>query len=379
MATTNRRRFCVELGRRLATQEAPVLVSFSYVLLRWLLELIALRVRSSELKELEIVGLRHEVAMRRRKTRRPAITVVDRLFLSAASRLLPRARWRSFIVAPATLLRWHRRLVAKRWTFARPVGRPPIRREIRDLALRLARENPQWGYPRMVGELKGLGVTVSATTVRAWLRAAGLGPAGKRGTMTCREFIRAHRQSLLAVDFFTVETIWLQRLYVLFFIELSSRRVHMVGCTPNPSAPWVVQQARQLSWTFPKRAEPIKLLIRDRDQKFTERFDEVFRSDGIEIMRTPFRAPQANGVAERFVRTVRSECPDRLLILNQPHLERILVVFVDHYNGHRPHRALSLAPPEPRRPATTMSACGDARVLRRDRLGGLVHEYELAA
>ena len=356
-----------------------MLVSFSYVLLRWLLALIAVRVRSSELKDLEIAVLRHELAILRRKTRRPAIRVVDRLFLSAASRLLPRGRWRSFIVTPATLLRWHRRLVAKRWTFARPGGRPPMRREIRDLVLRLARENPRWGYPRIVGELKGLGVTVSATTVRAWLRAAGLGPAGKRGKMTWREFIRAHRQSLLAVDFFTVETIWLQRLYVLFFIELSSRRVHMARCTPNPSAPWVIQQARQLLWTLSERAEPMKFLIRDRDQKFTERFDEVFRSDGIEVVRTPFRAPQANGVAERFVRTVRSECLDRLLILNQPHLERVLVVFVDHYNGHRPHRALSFTPPEPRRPATTMSACGDARVLRRDRLGGVVHEYELAA
>ena len=198
------------------------------------LEFVVLSVRSNQLKELEIVVLRHEVAILRRKTRRPAITVVDRLFLSAASRLLPRALWRSFIVTPTTLLRWHRRLVAKRWTFARPVGRPQIRREIRDLVLRLARENPQWGYPRIVGELKGLGVTVSATTVREWLRAAGLGPASRRGEMTWREFIRAHRQSLLAADFFTVETIWLQRLYVLFFIELGSRRVHMAGCTPNP-------------------------------------------------------------------------------------------------------------------------------------------------
>jgi len=356
-----------------------VLGSFTYVLLQWLLGLIALRVRSSELKDLEIVVLRHELAILRRKTRRPAITVVDRLFLSAASRLLPRACWRSFIVSPATLLRWHRRLVAKRWTFARPAGRPPIRREDRDLALRLARKNPRWGYLRIVGELQRLGVMVSATTVRAWLRAAGVGPAGKRGEVTWREFIRAHRQSLLAVDFFTVETIWLQRLYVLFFIELGSRRVRMAGCTPNPSASWVTQQARQVSWTLSERAEPMKFLIRDRDQKFTQGFDEVFRGGGIEVVRTPFRAPQANGVAERFVRTVRSECLDRLLILNQPHLEQILVIFVNHYNGHRPHRALSLAPPEPRRPATTMSACGDARVLRSDRLGGVIHEYELAA
>jgi putative transposase len=354
-------------------------VSLCYVLLRWLLEFAAMRVGSKEFMELEIVVLRHELAILRRKTRRPAITAVDRLFLSAASRLLPRARWRAFIVTPATLLRWHRRLVAKRWTFAHPVGRPPMRREIRDLVLRLARENARWGYPRIVGELKGLGITISATTVRAWLRAAGLGPAGKRGEMTWREFVRAHRQSLLAVDFFTVETIWLQRLYVLFFIELGSRRVHVAGCTPNPSAAWVIQQARQLSWILAEPAEPMRFLIRDRDRKFTDGFDDVFRSDGIEVVRTPFRAPQANGVAERFVRTVRTECLDWLLILNQQHLERILAVFVDHYNGHRPHRALSLVPPEPRRPAATVSVSDDARILRRDRLGGVVHEYVLAA
>jgi putative transposase len=357
-----------------------VLVSFCYVLLRWLLEFVVLRVRPEELKDLEIVVLRHELAILRRSTRRPSITAVDRLFLSAASRLLPRARWRTFIVTPATLLRWHRRLVTKRWTVARPVGRPPMQREVRDVVLRLARENPRWGYPRIVGELKGLGITVSATTVRAWLRAAGLGPAGTRGKTTWREFVRAHRQSLLAVDFFTVETIWLQRLYVLFFIELGSRRVHIAGCTPNPSAAWVVQQARQLSWTFAERAEPLRFLIRDRDQKFTDRFDEVFRSEGIEVIRTPFRTPQANGVAERFVRTVRTECLDWLLVLNHQHLQRIVDVFADHYNGHRPHRALSLAPPVPTRsdvPST--SSFGDARISRRDRLGGVVREYSLVA
>jgi transposase InsO family protein len=357
-----------------------VLVSFCYVLLRWLLEFVVLRVRSEELKDLEIVMLRHELAILRRSTRRPAITAVDRLFLSATSRLLSRTSWRSFIVTPATLLRWHRRLVAQRWTFRCPAGRPPMPHETRHLVLRLARENPRWGYSRIVGELKGLGLTVSATTVRSWLKAAGLGPAGKRGKTTWLEFVRAHRESLLAVDFFTVETIWLQRLYVLFFIEVGSRRVHMAGCTPNPCATWVVQQARQLSWTLAGRPEPLRFLIRDRDQKFTERFDEVFRSEGIEIIRTPFRAPQANGVAERFVRTVRSECLDWLLVLNHQHLERILEVFVDHYNHHRPHRTLSLAPPLPGR-AGVVSAprTGDVRISRRDRLGGVIHEYSLVA
>ena len=230
-----------------------------------------------------------------------------------------------------------------------------------------------------MGELKGLGVEVSATTVRGWLRESGLGPAGTRRGMTWREFVRSHRHSMLGVDFFTVETIWLQRLYVLFFIELGSRRVHLAGCTPNPSAPWIVQQARQLTWTLRGRAEPIRFLIRDRDQKFTSGFDDVFRSEAVEIVRTPFRA-QANGVAERFVRTVREVCLDWLLILNEQHLERVLAVFVDHYNGHRAHGALSLAPPCPPCPSGAAPIVwGKARVLRRDRLGGVIHKFVRAA
>jgi len=206
----------------------------------------------------------------------------------------------------------------------------------------------------------------------------GFGPSGTRRGITWREFVRTHRDGLLAVDFFTVETLWLQRLYVLFFIELGSRRVHLAGCIAHPGAPWVIQRARQLTWTMACRREPVRFLIRDRDQKFTDQFDDVFQSEGIEVIRSPFRTPQANGVAERFVRTVRSECLDWLLILNQAHLERVLGVFVTHYNEHRPHRALSLAPPEPRR-SSVASAAAAVRVHRRDRLGGVNREYILAA
>ena len=354
-----------------------MIVSLCYVVCRRLLELVALRLPSNDWKELEIVVLRHELAILRRQVRRPAITTVDRLFLAAASRLLPRARWQSFIVTPATLLRWHLHLVTKRWTYPRRAGRPPMRREVRELVLRLARENPCWGYQRIVGELKGLGITVAATTVRTWLRAAGLGPASRRHGMTWREFVRAHRHSMLAVDFFTVETIWRQRLYVLFFIELGSRRVHLAGCTPNPNASWVAQQARQLTWSLAEHRGRVRFLIRDRDQKFTDQFDEVFRSAGVEIVMTPFRAPQANGVAERFVRTALSECLDWLLIVNARHLECALTVFIDHCNGHRPHRTLSLSPPQPMDQAVI--AWNDGRVQRRDRLGGVIHEYAAAA
>ena len=283
-------------------------VRLCYVMLRRVLQLAGLRLRSHELKELEIVVLQHELAILRRQTTRPAITAVDRLFLAAASRLLPRARWPSFIVTPATLLRWHRRLVAKRWTYARPrVARPCGGRF--ESWCSGSREKTRGGdINASSAKLKGLGIAVSATSVRTWLRAAGLGPVGTRRGMTWREFIRAHRQSLLAVDFFTVETIWLQRLYVLFFIELGSRRVHLAGCTPNPNAPWVTQQARQLTWTLAERPEPLRFLIRDRDQKFTDGFDEVFRATGWRSFARRFarRRPTVSrsGSCGRFARSV---------------------------------------------------------------------------
>jgi transposase InsO family protein len=259
-------------------------------------------------------------------------------------------------------------------------GRRPIRRDVRTLAVRLARENPHWGYERIVGELKGLGIRGSPTTVRTWLRETGVGPVGTRPGTTWRQFLRIHRQQALAVDFFTVDTMWQQRLYVLFFIELGSRRVHLAGCTASPTAAWVTQQARQLTWTLADRQEPFRFLIRDRDSKFTTGFDAVFRAERIEVVRTPFRTPQANGVAERFVRTVRTECLDWLLTLNQEHVEGTLSAFAHHYNTHRPHRGLDLRPPQPVLPvrASTPSSL-DGQVQRRDRLGGLVHQYVLAA
>jgi hypothetical protein len=270
--------------------EASVLLSFCWLVLRQVLQSLALRVRSDDFKDLEILVLRHELAILRRRTPRARIMPLDRLFLTVASRLLPRTHWHAFFVTPATLLRWHRDLVARRWTFTRRRGRPPLHREVRTLALRLVREHPQCGYQRIAGELKGLSISVCATTMRTWLRQAGVGPVGTRRGMTWREFIRTHRRSLLAVDFFSVETIWLQRVYVLFFIELESRRVHLAGCTPTPTAAWVTQQARQLTWNLADRAERVRFLIRDRDQKFSTSFDEVFRTEQIEILRTPSSA-----------------------------------------------------------------------------------------
>ena len=195
--------------------------SLCYLAFRCVLRLVLLRRRSHEFRELEMVVLRHELSVLRRQARRPQLTMTDRVFLAAASRLLPRTRWHSFVVTPTTLLRWHRRLVARRWTCASRVGRPPIGGELRGLVLRLARENPRWGYQRIVGELNGLGLTVSAMTVRKILRQAGIGPADKRAGVSWRAFLRAQATSMISV----------QRLYVLFFIELGSpprspRRLH---------------------------------------------------------------------------------------------------------------------------------------------------------
>jgi putative transposase len=354
--------------------------SLCYLIFRCMLQLVLLRPRSEDFKELEIVVLRHELSVLRRQTGRPQLTATDRVFLATASRLLPRSSWRSFFVTPTMLLRWHRRLVTRRWTNSGRRGRPPIGDDVRALVLRLARENLRWGYQRIVGELLGLGLGVSATTVRKILQQAGLGPAGERSGHSWRAFLRAQAASMLAVDFFTVETVSLQRLYVLFFIELGSRRVHLAGCTANPTGAWVAQQARQFTWTLQERQPPrFRFLIRDRDSKFTRNFDAVFASEGIEIIKTPMRAPKANAFAERFVRTARAECLDWLLIVNRRHLERVLRIFADHYNSHRPHRSLNLRPPEPSARRLRALRPPTAAIERRDRLGGLIHEYTLAA
>jgi putative transposase len=210
--------------------------------------------------------------------------------------------------------------------------------------------------------------------VRRVLLGAGLKPAPRRAGPSWRDFLRQQAASMLACDFFTVETISLRRFYVLFFIELGSRRVHLAGCTTNPTGAWVTQQARNLSFTAV--FERVRVLIHDRDSKFTASFDEVFRSEGIKVIHTPIRAPQANAYAERFVRTIRAECLDWLLILGRRHLDRVLRAYGAHYNRKRPHRALAFHPPEP---STTFQSPNVGRIDRRDLLGGLIHEYHQAA
>ena len=248
---------------------------------------------------------------------------------------------------------------------------------LRELILRLAKENPRWGYKRIQGELQKLGIKMSATAIRKLLARRGLGPAPRRGGTTWRRFLAQQASGMVACDFFTVETVWLKRIYVLVFIELATRRVHLAGCTSNPDGAWVVQQARNFASHLHERAEPLRFLIHDRDSKFCGPFDDVFAAEGLQVVRTPVRAPRANAFCERWIRTV-TECLDWLLIFSRRHLERVLKIYIRHYNRQRPHRALQLQAPE-QKEFERMPLPVDTRVRRRDRLGGLLHEYFEAA
>ena len=357
-----------------------MLSKLAYLTLCRSIQVLVLLVRGDAAKDLEILVLRHQLAVLRRQTPCPRLEPADRALLAAVSRALPRARWSCFFVQPDTLLRWHRRLVASAWTYPhRQTGRPPLDQEVQHLIVRLARENPRWGYQRIKGELQRLGMHVSATAIRTTLRRHGFGPAPRGASGTWQAFLRQQAAGILACDFFTVDTIWLRRLYVLFFLELGTRRVHLAGVTANPNGVWVTQQARNLLLALGERGRQVRFVLRDRDAKFCRSFDDVFRSEGGEVLRTPLQAPKANAYAERWVRTVRVECLDWLLIVGRGHLEQVLRVYVEHYNRHRPHRALLLEAPDHPADRIVVGEEQEGTVRRRDLLCGLLHEYRRAA
>ena len=300
--------------------------------------------------------------------------------LAALARVLPKALRARRIVTPGTLLRWHRRMAAARWRQPRSPGRPPIPDELIALILRLARENRRWGVVRIQGELRRLGHRVAASTIRKILHAHRVPPPAHRDE-SWRAFLRAHAATLLATDFFHVDcAITLQRLYIAFVIEIRTRRVHLLGITAHPAGEWATQLARNLAAELEEAGHTFTHLIRDRDAKFTAAFDAVFGSIGICVLPTAPQAPRMNAYAERFVRTVRAECTDRMLIAGELHLDTVLSEYVAHYNSGRSHQGhgTMLRAPDDDPDVMPFPARTD-QIQLRPRLAGLINEYQRSA
>ena len=357
--------------------------SFAAQLLRLLLDLLMARRKTDRAKDLEIALLRQQLRLlKRQQTHPPRLRRVDRAILAVLVHTLStlartaQSPWRQscLLVTPATILRWHREVVRRKWTFRthQRGGRPPLEAALAALILRLARENPRWGYKRIQGELHKLGYRVGRSTIRDLLKREGVPPAPQRARrgITWRTFCRHYQRQVLACDFFVVETALLRTIFVLFFLEVRTRKVYLAGCTWHPNATWVTQQARQVAWDIQDGTLPVQILLRDRDSKFPPSFDAVLRSEGLQIVPTPPRCPWANGYAERWIGSVRAECLDHLLILNERHLQRVLAEYIAFYNERRPHQGLDqqCPIPLPRGPSDRPIRC-------RDVLGGIVHDY----
>jgi putative transposase len=349
-----------------------------YLIFLRVLNLLLLLGRSSASKDVELLVLRHEVAVLRRVNPKPRLDWADRAVFAALVWRLPQMLREHRLVTPGTILRWHRRLVATKWTYPHRLGRPPVQDAVVSLIERMARENQSWGYQRIQGELFKLGHCVGASTIRRVLQRWRIPPAPVRGTdTTWRQFLRTQASTMLACDFFHVDcAVTLQRIYVFFVLEVPSRSVHLLGATTNPDGRWTTQQARNLVMDLGDRVTQFRFLVRDRAGQFTASFDAALADVGIQVVRIPPRCPRANCFAERFVRTLRAELTDRMLIFSQRHLRVVLTEYLRHYNGRRPHRALNLRPPRPTHPVMDHS---HERITRRPVLGGLINEYERAA
>ncbi|MEV0084562.1 integrase core domain-containing protein [Saccharopolyspora sp. NPDC050642] len=334
--------------------------------------------RSSVSKDVELLVLRHEVAVLRRTNPKPRMDWADRAVFAALIRLLPKVLRANRLVTPGTVLRWHRRLLARKWTYPHRIGRPPVDDDVADLIERMAKENHTWGYQRIQGELLKLGYRVGASTIRRVLKRLRIPPAPTRCTdTTWRQFLRVQASTMLACDFFHVDcAVTLKRVYVFFVMEVGSRCVHLLGATTNPDGAWTAQQVRNLLMDLGDGVTEFRFLVRDRAGQFTTSFDAVLADVGIRVVKTPPRCPRANCFAERFVRTVRAELTDRLLIFGERHLRAVLMEYIRHYNGRRPHRARELRPPRPSYPVADLDS---ERIKHRPVLGGLINEYERIA
>ena len=359
-----------------------MLLSLAYRLLRFLFTLLAVLVRSDLSKDIELLVLRHEnQVLHRQLSGRLRWDNADRLWLAALSRLVSRRQWPEiFPVTPATILRWHRNLVARKWDYTsrRRPGRPSTGISVKALIVRMARENPAWGHRRIRGELARPGHAIAASAVREILPAAGIDPAPRRAGPTWRQFLAAQAHAIIACDFLVVETVLLQRLYVLVFIEHGTRRLHLAGVTARPTGAWATQQARNLAMDLGDRLGTLRFLIHDRDPVFTTAFGEVLKSEGLRIIATLPKTPRMNAICERVNGTLRRELLDRILIVGERHLARVLREYARHYNGHRPHQSRRQRPPDMQ--VQRVRDVADLRSVRRKRVvAGVINEYHHAA
>jgi putative transposase len=363
-----------------------VLLRLPYLALTSVFRLIRLLPMNDVDKNIEILTLRHQLAILQRQIDRPRLTPPDRAFLAALLHRLPRPRLRQLhlIVSPDTVLRWHRDLLRRHHATAshpkRP-GRPPTVRSIRILVLRLAKDNANWGYRRIHGEMAALGIKTAPSTVWEILRNAGIDPVPERDRQSWAAFLRGQAHAILAADFFETRTLTGARLYVFAVIEHATRCVRVLGATAHPTAAWTTQLARNLVMDLHDTGTTVKYLIRDRDSRYTATFDAVFASEGVAIVKTGIRVPRMNAIMERWVRSCRAELLDQTLIVNRGHLLHALREYETFYNEHRPHRALHSAAPLRPLPQPISAPRGLERldIRRRDRLDGILHEYQHAA
>jgi putative transposase len=365
-----------------------VLLRLAYLGVTNALAMLRLLPMSDRAKDAEILALRHQLAVLERQLhgQRVRFAPIDRALLAALLHRLPRDLLHRvrLVVRPETVLRWHRDLLARhhaRISLPKRPGRPPTVRSIRVLVLRLAQENTSWGYRRIHGELLVLGITLAASTVWQILKDAGMDPAPERTSQTWSTFLRAQAEAILAVDFFETVTLTGTRMYVLAVIEHATRRVRILGAAAHPTAAWVTQAVRNLAMDLQDAGTSARYLIRDRDGKYPKLFDAILTDTGIKVVLTGVRMPRMNAVMERWIQSCRRELLDRMLIWNQAHLLHALRRYEQHYNQHRPHRGITnsrpLRPlPEP---ITDPDQLAQLHIRRRDRLGGILHEYKHAA